>query len=182
MTATASISFLGILIRAPVRFLPSKRLLWLLAGAAPLFMVDAGLALAADTTLVVAAIIDAVLCPGRRMLRVRRVLPARVSLDAEFTIRFHLETDTGWSVRVRLIDDLPAAFDRVEDHVIEVVVPARRDTVVEYRAIARERGERSAGDTHIRVLGRLGLVWRQRRDRRRDPVLVQPGLDRKSVV
>jgi uncharacterized protein (DUF58 family) len=65
---------------------------------------------------------------------------------------------------------------RGADDVAEVGVPAGREGVFAYGVRAERRGDAAYGDVHLRVLGPLGLAWRQHRVPRRDPLRVQPGV------
>jgi uncharacterized protein (DUF58 family) len=77
---------------------------------------------------------------------------------------------------VRLTDDLPPILLRIGGDVREAVVRPGRDDRVTYQVHADRRGDAFWGDLHLRVLGPLGLAWRQRVVPRQDPLRVQPGV------
>jgi uncharacterized protein (DUF58 family) len=156
--------------------LPTRRFLALLAAASLLFLVDARVALAVDAVLLLAAAADALGAPRGARLRVERRAPERIALGGTAEVRLRMTNATDRAVRARLTDDLPALLEREGDEVWELVVPARREADVTYRVAARERGDAAYGDVHLRVAGALGLVWVQRRERRADPLRVQPGV------
>lgn len=156
--------------------LPTRRLLTLLAAAAPLFLLGSAVGLAADALLLLAAAADALLAPGRGRLRVERRSPARLSLGGTGEVKITVGNPTGRAVRLRLTDDLPPLLVREGKEVHELSAPAGREAEAGYRVRAEERGSAALGDVHLRVTGPLGLLWLQRRVRREDPVQVQPGV------
>lgn len=168
--------------------LPSARLLLLLALAAPLFLVNAPLALLVDLLLLVAAALDAARTDVGS-LQVRRRAPRRVALGEAASVSVVLENQSNRRVRIRLTDDLPPALARLladEDYgtrgswsgegAVDVMLGPREEVRLPYRVQALERGTAQLGDLHLRMLGPLGLVWRQCREPRQDAVRVQPGL------
>lgn len=155
--------------------LPTRRLLLLLAAAAPLFLLGDAVALAVDALLLAAAAWDAVRAPGAAWVLVERRVPERVSLGAALRVETVLRNLTPRPFRARVTDDLAAAFVRTGPDVLETVVPARGEATIVYEAAARRRGDNWVGDVHLRLSGPFGLVWRQVRVPRADPVRVQPG-------
>ncbi|HEV2149685.1 MAG TPA: DUF58 domain-containing protein, partial [Longimicrobiaceae bacterium] len=91
-------------------------------------------------------------------------------------VRLLATNATDRTVRLRVADDLPPLLVAEGPEFHELVVPPRRDAVATYRVRAAERGDGAYGDLHLRVAGPLGLVWVQRRERRADPLRVQPGV------
>jgi uncharacterized protein (DUF58 family) len=163
-------------VRAPA-WLPSRRLLWLLAAAALPFLLGTRAGLAADVLLLGAAAFDGVRAPTARRLRVERTAPDRVSLGAAADVRVALAWPGGrHGLRVRITDDLPPLLVREGADVMEVRLPAGREAHAAYRVRAERRGDAAYGDLHLRVLGPLGLVWRQSKVARADPLRVQPGV------
>lgn len=155
--------------------LPSKRFLYLLAAASLLFVLSGVAAAAIDLALLLAFILDALWAPAPA-LRIERRAPHRVSLGATTREALLLENRGKLAARVRVTDDLPEILARQGGDVREIVVPPGRDETVEYEVRADRRGDAELGDVHVRVLGPLGLAWRQRRVYRADPVRVLPGV------
>jgi uncharacterized protein (DUF58 family) len=77
---------------------------------------------------------------------------------------------------VRITDDLPDILGRVGPDVQETLVGPGREEAVTWQVRADRRGDAEYRDVHVRVLGRLGLAWRQRRIERSDPLRVLPGV------
>jgi uncharacterized protein (DUF58 family) len=156
--------------------IPSRRLLVLLALAAPLFLLGTAVALAANLLILAAAAADVLRVPGRTGVRIERRAPQRVSLGAEARVVVTVESSVERALRLRLTDDLPPGLSRVGGEEFAVELAPQGRALIEYRVRAEERGDAVLGDVHLRVLGPLGLVWRQRREPRADRVQVQPGM------
>lgn len=168
--------------------IPAARLVLLLALIAPLFLVDVTLALALDLALLLAAAADAVLSGGSDTLIVKRACPTRLPLGGVGDVFVTVSNLSGREIRLRATDDVPAQLRRIgsaasADAATEIgreeweaVVGAGDEVRFEYRVRAIERGAAVIGDVHLRLMGPLGLVWRQLRMERRDSVIVQPGL------
>ena len=156
--------------------LPSRRLLALLAVAALLYPLSVAAALALDGALLLAALADWWLTGGRRRLLVERRAPARLAQGAATTFELRLTNPGRFPVRAVLTDDLPPELARETD-VFRVRVPGRDRAVVSYGIMPEGRGELRLGDVHARILGPLGLAWRELRERRSDPLRVHPGLE-----
>jgi uncharacterized protein (DUF58 family) len=156
------------------RVLPSHRFLLLLAAAALLFPVSAPGALAADALLLLLFAADAFLAP--RALRVERRAPRRVSLGAESDVAITVHNTGARPVRLLVTDDLPPILTRLDGDVRELKIRPGHAELATYRFRADRRGDEVFGDVHLRVMGPLGLAWRQRREPRADAVRVQPGV------
>jgi uncharacterized protein (DUF58 family) len=156
--------------------LPSRRFLALLAAASALFLLSSGAALAVDALLLLAFAADALWAPGPAVLTAERRAPRRISLGAAGQVEIALENRGTRTARVRVTDDLPDILARDGADVLDAVVPARRDERLQYRVKAVRRGDAEYGDLHLRVLGPLGLAWRQRRVPLADPLRVLPGV------
>jgi uncharacterized protein (DUF58 family) len=159
-----------------VNVLPTGRLLFLLSAAALLFPVNASAALAVDALLLLLFAADALLVPGASAFRVERTAPSRVALGAELEVGLQVENGSRRPVRVRVTDDLPPILVREDGDVRETVVRPGRPERLHYQVRADRRGDAFWGDLHLRLMGPLGLAWRQRRVARQDPVRVQPGV------
>lgn len=155
--------------------LPSRRFLYLLASASALFLVSAPAALAIDLLLLLAFVADALWAPVASLVVERRA-PMRISLGATARDTLLLENRGKLATRVRITDDLPEILVREGADVREVALPPGRDERIEYSVRADRRGDAEYGDVHVRVLGPLGLAWRQKRLYRADPLRVLPGV------
>lgn len=169
--------------------LPSRRLLLLLAAAAPIFLVADALALAADALILLAAATDAWRVTGPGGVRVDRRVPPQVGLAGTADVALEIMNDSPRELRIRVTDDVPPALlrdgadagARPESPwgaaaLMECRVPARGRETLTYEIRGEERGTAVLGDIHLRALGPLGLVWRQWRVERADEIQVRPGL------
>jgi uncharacterized protein (DUF58 family) len=155
--------------------LPSRRFLYLLAGASALFLASGWAAATVDLVLLLAFVADALWAPAVA-LGVERRAPLRISLGATARDTLVLENRGKLAARVRLTDDLPEILVRQGADVLEAVVEPGGEARLEFPVRADRRGDAEYGDVHLRVLGPLGLAWRQRRVYRADPLRVLPGV------
>ncbi len=151
---------------------PSRRLLALLVAAAPLLLWRPGIALLVDFILLAAGLLDAWRAP---VVAVSRQVPAQLALGDEGVARLTLRAPGARPVRVRVTDDLPPEAVRLDGDVARRILAPAGDVVYRFRPASR--GPHVFGAAHLRVLGPLGLAWRQRQVPLRDEVLVLPGLD-----
>jgi uncharacterized protein (DUF58 family) len=158
-----------------VNALPSRRFLYLLAAASLLFLLSGWAAAAVDLALLLGFVADALWAPVVT-LGIERRAPQRISLGATARDALVLENRGTMTARVRVTDDLPEILAREGAGVLEAVIPPGREERVEWRVRADRRGDAEYGDVHVRVLGPLGLAWRQRRAYRADPLRVLPGV------
>lgn len=157
-------------------FLPTHRFLALLAGTSILFLVGTLPALVVDALLAAALLLDAALIPGRERLRVDRAVPDRLPLGATAEVVLSVRNLSERAVRLRLTDDVMPPLARVGPEVQSAVVESGEEVRLRYAIRADRRGEAVVRDVHLRLAGPLGLVWLQRRERRTDALLVQPGM------
>ena len=155
--------------------LPSRRFLYLVAAASALFLVSGWAAAAVDLVLLLAFVVDALWAPVVT-LGVERRAPQRISLGATARDTLVLENRGTLVARVRVTDDLPEILVREGPDVLEAVIAPGRAARLEFPVRAERRGDAEYGDVHVRVLGPLGLAWRQRRVYRADPLRVLPGV------
>jgi uncharacterized protein (DUF58 family) len=156
--------------------LPSRRLALLIALAGTAFLIDTSLALMADAALALVVVAEGVLLYRGALPSVSRNVPTRIPLGGSVEVAVELRDTTGTERRVRWTDDPGPGLERDGPDVLDAVVPARGGVSQEYCLSGRERGATHIGAVHVRVLGRLGLLWRQARIPLRDGVTVQPGL------
>jgi uncharacterized protein (DUF58 family) len=159
-----------------VPLLPSRRLAALLALAAVAFLVDPLFALLLDAGLIGAAVADAVTLYRRPLPVIDRSIPERIPLDGIVDVRVEVRNRATRPLRMQWTDDLPQSIERIGAETFDEDLPPTALTVRTYAVRGSERGNTALGDIHVRLLGPLGLVWRQVRLPRRNDVVVQPGL------
>jgi uncharacterized protein (DUF58 family) len=152
-----------------VRIVPSTR--WL-AGAAALALVavagfwwpSAGMALLLlDLGWVALLVADALLAPPTRTLRVTREAPLAFSLGRAFPLRYRWSHAGGRRLHLMVRERLPDPLGAADSPLRRLVVPAGLtvEELVEVRPV--RRGVGSGGVLDLRILGPLGLGWRQGR-------------------
>ena len=164
-----------------IALIPSGRTLALLLAASFLFLVDVGLALAADAVIVLLALLD-----GRRARApaVGREVPRISALAAVTEVGLTVVNRSERPVTVLLTDDLDPCLRRVggadgadpwEDG-IRVGIPARSAVRCAYLVTPRTRGFLSLGAVHLRTLSPWGLAWRRSEVGLAHTLQVQPGV------
>jgi uncharacterized protein (DUF58 family) len=156
--------------------LPARRLFVLLGLAAFLFLLDTRLALVLDALVLLVGTLDWMLTGGTRRPSASRRMPTRIARGANAGVQLDVVSTAPFATRVHLIDDLPPELERHEAVPFDFHLPARATAQLTYDVTATGRGDVVAGDIHMRVLGPLGMVWREVREQRADPVRIQPGV------
>jgi uncharacterized protein (DUF58 family) len=156
--------------------LPSRRLALLIAVGAAAFLFSTTFALLLDGALLVAVIVDAIAAWRVHLPRIERTVPPRIALGGSATITAEVRTAAQRTVHISWTDDPGPGLERLPSDVIHSVITPGSRVREEYRVRGVDRGRTFMGDVHVRVLGPLQLVWRQRRIAQRDEVVVQPGM------
>jgi uncharacterized protein (DUF58 family) len=125
---------------------------------------------------VAAAVADGLALYQRPLPSIDRSIPERIPLDGVVDVRVDIRNRGGRAVQLIWTDDLPRAMQRTGAETFAEVLRPRTTATRTYAVCGAERGSTALGDIHVRLLGPLGLVWRQLRLTRRDDVVVQPGL------
>ncbi|MCB9538683.1 MAG: DUF58 domain-containing protein [Myxococcales bacterium] len=160
--------------------IPTKRLALLLAVPALLAAtsaLDATLlwpTLAADTLILVVALIDAVWA-WRPRVRLRRRAPQVMSLGRPSVVELALHARVGRTLTVSVVDDVFAEAD-VEGLPATATVPGGGHATLTYRITPRRRGQHTLGAHHVRHGSPLGLWTRQQRLPAEDTVRVYPDI------
>ena len=109
-----------------------------------------------------AFVVDAVLAGTRPRLEMRRQAPDQIHVDQPQAISWIVENRSPFAVTMRLRDQIPQSA-RAEPVELGATVEARSRVTLPYELVASRRGDLAFGDLVFRVLGPLGLAWRQRR-------------------
>jgi uncharacterized protein (DUF58 family) len=146
---------------------PSRRLLLLAAGgtaASLLVLVFPGAwlpLLAFDLLLAGAALLDAWLTPGPRLLEAEGLTPERLYVLGEEEVTVLVRNRSGFPLRVRLRDGVPASLSTPTEE-LSGPVPARGEVRWTYAVRPRTRGSFAWGPLHLRYRSLLGL-WEKGR-------------------
>ena len=161
--------------------LPSRRLILLVAGAAPLLVAAAvwgPLLVAALAYLALVALYataDALLLPRRNAVALDRRVPARVSIGVPTLVGWEVENRSGRPLEVRLAEDLPRSLDADPPQCAARFDPRARGRL-EFRLTAHERGAFALEAVDVRLRPPGGLFFRQFRLKRPAEVHVFPNL------
>jgi uncharacterized protein (DUF58 family) len=152
-----------------MKAVPSRRWLWgaaALAAVAPagLWWPDAlPFLLGLDAFWVLGFVVDAVLAPGARVLEMRREAPVAFSLGRQFIVRYHWRHTARRRLHLEVKEHLPEPLGGA-------VTPLRRLDLPPYLTLEEQlelqpvrRGIGPGGRLDLRILGPLGLAWRQSR-------------------
>lgn len=131
--------------------------------------------LAYDLAILLLMVFDAWTTRRVLKLRIRREMPARLSVGVKNRIVLLVENVGTRSWRLLLRDEPPPGFP-AEPAELSVVLPAHAWARLEYHLIPTERGNFNFGDVHLRCLGRLGLCRIDRTIPSAELVQVYPNL------
>jgi uncharacterized protein (DUF58 family) len=152
-----------------VKAVPSRR--WLL-GAATFAVVapvavwwPAALAvlIALDVVWVVAFVVDALAAPGARTLEVQREAPVAFSVGRRFVIRYRWRHTARRRLRVEVKEHLPEPLGGARTPLRRLELPAHLAVEEQLELEPVRRGIGPGGTLDLRILGPLGLAWRQSR-------------------
>jgi uncharacterized protein (DUF58 family) len=152
-----------------VRRLPSRR--WLVVAAAlalvapvaAVWPAAAGVWVVLDLLWIGALIVDLVLVPGPRVLEVTREAPAAFSAGRTFPVRYRWRHREPRRLSLLVKEHLPEPLGGADTPLRRLKVPA--GSAIEERLEFRppRRGIGRGGRLDVRILGPLGLAWRQGR-------------------
>ncbi|HEX3234106.1 MAG TPA: DUF58 domain-containing protein [Gemmatimonadales bacterium] len=148
---------------------PSRR--WFLvaaalAGAAPLaawWPAAAGGFLLLDALWLLALLIDTVRAPGPAAIRVRRDAPLAFALGRPAPVRYRWQHGGAGRLDMLVREGLPGPLGGANAPRRHLLVPPGSGTEEQLLVRPIRRGTGAGGTLSIRVLGPLGLAWRQSR-------------------
>jgi uncharacterized protein (DUF58 family) len=152
-----------------MKAVPSRVWLW---GAAALALVaPAGLwwpgaprlLLVLDIVWVIAFLVDAVAAPGAGALQVRREAPVAFSLGRLFVIRYLWRHDRHRRLSLEIKERLPDPLGGAVTPLRELELPPGLELEERLELRPVRRGIGAGGTIDLRILGPLGLAWRQSR-------------------
>jgi uncharacterized protein (DUF58 family) len=152
-----------------VKLVPSRRWLW---GATALALVAPagiwlpgvlGVLLAADAVWVLLLLADAAPAPGGRALELQREVPVAFSLGRRFVVRYLWRHRARRRLTVLVKERLPEPLGGPITPLRRLELPPRLEVEEHLELQPRRRGIGTGGTIDLRVLGPLGLAWRQSR-------------------
>lgn len=109
-----------------------------------------------------AFLVDGWFAARRPRLRFERQAPVQLHVEQPHVISWLIDNLGTFPVRLQLADGIPAET-QVKPLTLAVTAPARARVSVSYELLPLRRGPMAFGNLTYRVLGPLGLTWRQRR-------------------
>ena len=152
-----------------MKLVPTRRWLWggaLLALAAPAaawLPQSLGVLLVLDAVWLVLLLVDAALAPGAGALEVRREVPVAFSLGRRFVVRYTWRHASGRRLAVLVKERLPEPLGGPLTPLRRLELPPGLEVEERLELQPLHRGVGSGGTIDLRVLGPLGLAWRQSR-------------------
>ena len=152
-----------------MKLVPARRWLWggaLLALAAPAaawLPQSLGVLLALDAVWVVLLLVDAALAAGAGALEMRREVPVAFSLGRRFVVRYTWRHAGGRRLAVLVKERLPEPLGGALTPLRRLELPPKLEVEERLELQPLRRGVGSGGTIDLRVLGPLGLAWRQSR-------------------
>lgn len=162
--------------------IPSTRFIVLVLLAVPLFLGGAMVGILAVTGLlyvaflVAVALLDILLLPRARNIRIHRIVPDRFSLDVAVRVAVEVDNQSFRGVNVWIAERLPPDMVTV-DQGERIVLESGTRGVIEYRLIARRRGKYTLSTIDVRVQPLMGLFIKQFRANLPVEVQVFPNLE-----
>jgi uncharacterized protein (DUF58 family) len=152
-----------------VKLVPSRRWLWgaaalaLIAPAGVLLPNALRLLLAADALWVLLLLADAFAAPGARALELQREVPVAFSLGRRFIVRYLWRHKLRRRLTVQVKERLPEPLGGAITPLRRLELPARLEVEEHLELQPLRRGIGTGGTIDLRILGPLGLAWRQSR-------------------
>jgi uncharacterized protein (DUF58 family) len=152
-----------------VTAVPSRR--WLLGAAAFALLAPAGFwwpgalpaLLALDLVWVLAFLADALAAPCARVPEVRRDAPVAFSLGRQFVVRYRWRHTGRRRLRLEVKEHLPEPLGGAVTPLRRLDLPAHLAVEEQLELEPVRRGIGPGGRMDLRMLGPLGLAWRQSR-------------------
>ncbi|WP_010249900.1 DUF58 domain-containing protein [Acetivibrio cellulolyticus] len=104
-------------------------------------------------------IIDFRATPGKKLLEVERICYEKLSMGVENEIGINIRNNSGYSLEIEALDEVPA-YMKTKNAVVSVRVSPHYEVCGKYYVIPEKRGEFTFGKIHIRYSGIMGLCMK----------------------
>ncbi len=152
-----------------MKLVPSRRWLWggvalaLMAPAAALLPGSLTVLLALDGFWIALLVLDAAVAPGARALELQREVPVAFSRGRRFVVRYLWRHRLGRRLTVRVKEHLPEPLGGALTPLRRLELPPHLEVEEGLELQPLRRGIGTGGTIDLRILGPLGLAWRQSR-------------------
>ncbi|HEU4526158.1 MAG TPA: DUF58 domain-containing protein [Gemmatimonadales bacterium] len=170
-----------------MKLVPSRRWLWggvalaLVAPVAALLPGSLSVLLAIDALWIALLLVDAALAPGARALALQREVPVAFSVGRAFVVRYRWVHRLGRRLTVVVKEHLPEPLGGALTPLRRLELPPRLEVEEQLELQPLRRGIGTGGTIDLRILGPLGLAWRQGRLEAPWTATVYPGLRGTSI-
>jgi uncharacterized protein (DUF58 family) len=130
---------------------------------------------AVNVALLILALVDLLIGPSKRDIRLERPLPLPLAVDRPSEVSIKVTNLTGRSVVLRIQDDVPPRCI-VDSLPLRATVSQGSRTRLKYRLTPLARGNGEFGNIHFWVKGPLGLIWKKWESEAAATVKLYPGL------
>lgn len=127
--------------------------------------------------LIVVAIIDYNTSQLFNSIEVNRMMNAKFSLGIENVVTIQIVNRSRNNLKMQVKDDFPTEFLYEKAVIHDLEVQSMKEESISYNLTPMRRGIYQFGDIHIRCLGVIGLVVRQRKVSAQTEVKVYPNLN-----
>jgi len=114
-----------------------------------------------DIGLAAVALVDLVLAEKASSFRIEREMEQRFAMGAENEVTIKVVNRSGRKVTFIVKDDYPSQMELLSAREAQLTIPSGRSRAWSYELLPTARGRYNFGNTYIRFLTPLGLLWRQ---------------------
>ena len=119
-----------------------------------------GALIAFNLGIIVIALLDFRITPGREKIRVIRQMDEKLSLGTDNRITFQISNLSAFKVKVQLKDEYPDTF-RADSNMVELEIQGHSQGEIHYSVTPTRRGAYNFGKVHVRVYSILGISGKQ---------------------
>ena len=105
-------------------------------------------------------IIDYKVTPGKKLLEIERVCTDKLSMGTENEIGINIRNNSGYSLDIYALDEVPA-YMKTKNPLVAIQVSPHYEAAGNYYVIPEKRGEFTFGKVHIRYSGVMGMCMKK---------------------
>jgi len=109
-------------------------------------------------------------------INIEREMEHRFSMGAINQVKLRIANRTGRPITLIVKDEYPPEMELLTSREVKLTIPANRNRNWGYDLMPTARGDYSFGDTPLRFLSRMGLIWKQIRVPTASTVKVYPDI------
>lgn len=105
-------------------------------------------------------IIDSIVTPSKKLLEIERVCTDKLSMGTENEIGINIRNNSGYSLHIYALDEVPA-YMKTKNPLVEIHVSPHYEAAGNYYVIPEKRGEFTFGKVHVRYSGVMGMCMKK---------------------